>query len=225
MAEERRRPSRPWLPPDMDLWQHVARDVRPIRRDRIGGVEPAPEEPAPKATPSQPRPSKPARPASASAPPPAGSPNAPAPAPLRPEQLFQGRGAQSPVTLPAKPALSHGSLADIDRRTAQRLQRGRLPIEATLDLHGMTQAAAHAALAGFIARSAAAGRRCVLVVTGKGSGREDSGVLRRQVPHWLNQAPLRADVLAFDHARPEHGGLGALYLLLKRRRERRPGER
>ena len=117
--------------------------------------------------------------------------------------------------------LSHGSLAGIDRRTVQRLQRGRLPIEATLDLHGMTQAAAQEALIGFVARSEAQGRRCVLVVTGKGMGREEAGVLRRQVPFWLNQPPLRARILAFDYARPEHGGTGALYLLLKRRRDPR----
>src|SRR5690606_40629743 len=74
--------------------------------------------------------------------------------------------------------------------------------------------------AGFLARSQALGRRCVLVVTGKGRGREESGVLRRQVPHWLNQPSLRARILAFDYARPEHGGMGALYLLLDRKSTR-----
>ncbi|SMF08877.1 DNA-nicking endonuclease, Smr domain [Tistlia consotensis] len=195
MAEDRHRPSRPRLPPDMDLWQRVAREVTPLRRNRIGGVAVPEPEPAP-------------------------PPPEPAPPKARPERLLQPRALPRPVATEPRPSLSHGSLADLDRRTAQRLQRGRLPIEATLDLHGLNQAAAHEALNGFIARSEALGRRCVLIVTGKGLGREESGVLRRQVPHWLNQAPLRQRVLAFDYARPEHGGQGALYLLLKRRREK-----
>lgn len=179
----------------MDLWQRVAREVTPLRRNRVGGVAvPEPQQPT-----AAPEPSKPKE---------------------RPERLLQPRPMPKPAAPEPRASLSHGSLADLDRRTAQRLQRGRLPIEATLDLHGMNQAAAHEALNAFIARSEALGRRCVLVVTGKGLGREDSGVLRRQVPHWLNQSPLRQRVLAFDYARPEHGGQGALYLLLKRRRER-----
>lgn len=196
MAEDRRKPSRPRLPPDMDLWRRVASDVKPIKRDRIGGASVPEPEPSPVLAPKA------------------------APANARRQKLPTALPLPKAAPRPAKPALSHGFLADLDRRTAQRLQRGRLPIEATLDLHGMTQAAAHEALNGFIGRSEALGRRCVLVVTGKGRGGEETGVLRRQVPHWLNQAPLRGRVLAFDFARPEHGGMGALYVLLKRRREK-----
>ncbi len=209
MGEERRKRRPSPLPPDMDLWQRVAREVTPIKRDRIGGVVPEQEG----------SPTEPPEPAGGGARP--ASPKRQR-VEIRGEELFRGGGAARPALAPGKPAkaaLSHGSLADIDRRTAQRLQRGRLPIEATLDLHGMTQAAAHDALDGFVTRSLALGRRCVLIVTGKGLGREQSGVLRRQVPLWLNQPPLRGQVLAFDYARPEHGGMGALYVLLKRRRE------
>jgi DNA-nicking Smr family endonuclease len=116
----------------------------------------------------------------------------------------------------AIPDISHGRAAGIDRRSAERLRRGRLPIEGRLDLHGMTQAAAVERLAEFIARSEAAGKRCVLVITGKGLA--SGGVLRDQVPRWLNLPPNRARVLAFDYARPQDGGSGALYVLLKRRR-------
>ena len=80
----------------------------------------------------------------------------------------------------------------------------------------MTQAAAVERLAEFIARSEAAGKRCVLVITGKGLA--SGGVLRDQVPRWLNLPPNRARVLAFDYAQQQHGGSGALYVLLKRRR-------
>ena len=71
----------------------------------------------------------------------------------------------------------------------------------------------------FVGRSVEEGRRCVLVVTGIGRG-ETRGVLREAVPRWLNEPAMRAHVLGFDHAQLKDGGLGALYLLLKRRRER-----
>jgi DNA-nicking Smr family endonuclease len=63
------------------------------------------------------------------------------------------------------------------------------------------------------------GRRCVLVITGKGIWRSEAGILREMVPRWLNEAPNRARVLAIAHAQPRHGGQGALYVLLKRKRQ------
>jgi DNA-nicking Smr family endonuclease len=121
------------------------------------------------------------------------------------------------ITLNLSPEISHGRAAGIDRRSSEKLRRGHLPIEGRLDLHGMTQTAAAGRLAAFIERAEAAGKRCVLVITGKGLA--SGGILREQVPRWLNQAPNRARVLAFDYARPQHGGSGALYVLLKRRRQ------
>lgn len=114
------------------------------------------------------------------------------------------------------PDLSHGAAIGLDRRTAERMKGGELAIDGRIDLHGMTQDAAHAALTGFIAHSHDSGRRCVLVITGK--GRAGGGVLRAQVPRWLNQSPLRERILGFSYARPHHGGDGALYVLIKRRR-------
>lgn len=112
--------------------------------------------------------------------------------------------------------------AGIDRANAERLKRGRRPIEARLDLHGLTQAEAHHALARFIAGSSAAGRRCVLVITG--NGRFSGGVLKHAVPRWLNEPGLRRDVLAIALAQPQHGGAGALYVLLRRvHPDRAPG--
>jgi DNA-nicking Smr family endonuclease len=104
--------------------------------------------------------------------------------------------------------------AGVDRATAERVRRGRYPIEATLDLHGMTQEEAHRALAGFVAASRALGRRGVIVVTGH--GRTTGGVLKAAVPRWLDEPPLRRHVLMIAPARPQHGGHGALYLLLRR---------
>lgn len=201
----RRKPGMP-SEQDLALWRHATRDARPLRRR---------EPPVP------PRgPAAPALPPAAEAAPSSrrelrGSTAAGAVAPAPP--------SLTPAPLPPAPAeLAHGSLAGLDKRKAQRLRRGRLPIEARLDLHGLTRAEAHGALDAFVARSAAMGRRCVLIITGKGRGGGEAGelgVLRRQVPLWLNQPGLRDKVLAFDYARPEHGGHGAIYLLLRRRRD------
>ena len=130
-------------------------------------------------------------------------PAAPPPAPAR-------------LVLPP-PELEHGKATGIDRRSSDRLRRGRLPIDGRLDLHGMTQAAASVRLEEFLARAQSAGKRCVLVITGKGLA--GGGILREQVPRWLNQSPNRGRVLAFDYAQAQHGGMGALYVLLKRRRD------
>jgi DNA-nicking Smr family endonuclease len=112
------------------------------------------------------------------------------------------------------PPLTLDHFAGIDRATAERLKRGRLPIEARLDLHGMTQDEAHRALAGFIRASRAAGKRCVLVITGRGA--VGGGVLRSAVPRWLDEPGLRPQLLAIATAQPQDGGAGALYVMLRR---------
>ena len=116
------------------------------------------------------------------------------------------------------PALEPGRSAGLDRRTDERLRRGRLPVEGRIDLHGLTQAAAYDALASFIAISEASGRRCVLVITGKGAVGSGGGVLRTMVPRWLAEPSLRRRILALHRAQPRDGGDGALYVLLRRRR-------
>ena len=114
--------------------------------------------------------------------------------------------------------LDPGRSGDVDTRTLDRLRRGQLRPEGRLDLHGMTQAEAHGALEKFIPRAQGAGRRCVIVITGKGSVSAGGGVLRNAVPGWLNAPSLRPSVLAFAEAVPRDGGAGALYVLLRRKR-------
>jgi DNA-nicking Smr family endonuclease len=147
-------------------------------------------------------------------------PKTPAPV-VKPEPPPRARSIvpQPAPALPAQPQLDRplDSLAGIDRRNADRFRRGELPIEGKLDLHGMTQEEAHRMLASFISRNAAAGRRCLLVVTGKGRGGAP-GVLKNAVPHWLNEGGLRTHILATAAARQHHGGGGAIYILLKRKR-------
>lgn len=115
-------------------------------------------------------------------------------------------------------------LAVLDRRLKQRLARGHEAIEARIDLHGKTQAEAHAALLSFLRRAQSDGKTFVLVITGKGArGSADMagerGVLKRQVPLWLTLPEFRAFVLGFDDAHAGHGGAGALYVRLRKRKD------
>jgi DNA-nicking Smr family endonuclease len=106
-------------------------------------------------------------------------------------------------------------LQRLDRRMRQRVARGREPIDARFDLHGLTQADAHAALSRFLHAASARGARLVLIITGKGTRSE--GVLKRQVPLWLALPEFRDLVIGFEEAHAAHGGEGALYVRLRRR--------
>lgn len=107
----------------------------------------------------------------------------------------------------------------IDHNTARRLRRGKLPVEAILDLHGHGQEEAKQLLGGFITASHARQRRVVLVITGKGRlSKESGGVLRRALPKWLALPPCDRLVLSFTTARQEDGGEGAFYVLLRRQK-------
>jgi DNA-nicking Smr family endonuclease len=127
---------------------------------------------------------------------------------------------------PAQPAVwqrpAPPPLAPIDRRMRQRLSRGAAPVDARLDLHGLTQAAARARLQGFLEAAQARGNGLVLVITGKGAtgddGERERGVLRRQVPLWLALPEMRSLVIGFEEAGRGHGGAGALYVRVRKRR-------
>ncbi len=199
-------PKRPISAEDARLWQQITGDVTPLPGKRAASAIPAPKpKPPGKAKPTAGKPSMPL-PAPAPIPAPAPAPN------LTVERV---RRAQMP---------------GLDRRNAERLRRGQMAIEGRLDLHGLTQSEAERALDQFLAASAAAGKRCLLVITGKGStGRADDsviparlGVLREAVPGWLAKPGNRRLVVATHAAARRHGGSGALYVLLRRRREPEP---
>lgn len=114
-----------------------------------------------------------------------------------------------------------------NRREARKIRSGRTEIDARLDLHGMRQHEAHSALTAFLYRCFSAGHRYVLVITGKGGVRNaeasenffeerDRGVLKRQVPQWLDEPELRGMVVSYQPAHQHHGGEGALYVRLRR---------
>ncbi len=181
-------------PDDAELWRRVARDIAPLPGRPVNSPPPHISEPSSASGGGQ-----------GGGSPPSGDRVA----------AVAGNTASAPAKRsppPAPPPLDQ--FAGVDRATAERLRRGRRAIEARLDLHGMTQPEAHRALQGFVSGSRAAGRRCVLVITGH--GRMSGGILKSAVPRWLHEPDLRRDVLAIAPARPQHGGDGALYLLLRK---------
>ncbi|TAL02371.1 MAG: DNA mismatch repair protein MutS [Rhodospirillaceae bacterium] len=148
-----------------------------------------------------------------------------------PKPTAPSSSRQPGTTAPPSRALVLGASDGIDRRTAQRFSRGEMKIDARLDLHGMNLSQAEAAVTHFIRSAAAADYRCVLVVTGKGQRKSGSssaasfsdenvsrGRIRSEAPHWLSRQGLRPLILAVREAHFRHGGGGALYVLLKRRR-------
>ena len=188
---------------ELALWQAVASTVAPLKRkrrkkdgsarskDSTAVVPPkAPEKTPVKAAP----------PKASKAPPP------PKPAAVKP--------APPPSLLTPSPI--PGAMPGIDKRQGERFRRGQMPIEGKIDLHGRTQDEAHDALLHFLERAHKAGKRNLLVITGKGMTQSKSGILKSIVPRWLNEPIFRRLVLAISQARPEHGGEGALYVLLKR---------
>lgn len=128
----------------------------------------------------------------------------------------------------AKKTQKMADLSNLERKEKQRVLRGKVEIDAKIDLHGMRQNEAHNALIARVSRARLDGKRVLLVVTGKGSstgGRSDGsepfwarggGVLKAQVPQWLGQDPLRSMIFSVQQAHQRHGGGGALYVFLKR---------
>ena len=135
----------------------------------------------------------------------------PAPAPVAPTA---SRPAPPAPRLPPPPISVGAPAPGLDARRWKDLRRGKLRPERTLDLHGRRAQDAHGAVLHFLTEAHADGLRCVAIVTGKGSG--EGGVLRRELPHWLNLPALRPLLLGAAHSGPAN--TGAVHLLLRRRR-------
>ncbi|WP_299619209.1 Smr/MutS family protein [uncultured Tateyamaria sp.] len=159
----------------------------------------------------------------------------PTPAPKVRRQVFDAVPQKiiGPVTKPQTQISRAPSIMDqvgaakvqMDRKSFEQMKRGKLRPEGKIDLHGMTLDRAHPALTRFILSAQADGKRLVLVVTGKGKQRDDGGpipvrfgVLRHQVPQWLAMPPLSSAVLQVTQAHLRHGGGGAYYVYLRKRR-------
>jgi DNA-nicking Smr family endonuclease len=174
---------------EAQLWEVVARAVKPLRKRAAKAEKPKPAESKANVV-----------------------------AKAKPVRTPAATLVPKPVAKPSPPKPPANAL---DRRTKQKLGRGREAIDARIDLHGMTQAEAYSALSYFLRRVQRDGARFVIVVTGKGArGGEgtERGVLRRQVPQWLGLPEFREVVVGFDVAGIGHGGEGALYVQIRRAR-------
>lgn len=126
----------------------------------------------------------------------------------------EARPGRPPALPPIEVGRPNGGL---DARRWNDLSRGRTRPERLLDLHGRRAQDAHAAVEAFLEAAIRDGLRCVAIVTGKGNG--EGGVLRRELPHWLNAPGLRSAVLGAAHPHPSNPG--AVHLLLRRAERRR----
>lgn len=190
---------------DHDVWSHTAQSVEPLKKakgrhhpsvDLMADVTPriltkAPNEPSKLKHPAKPQP---------------------------PAKVV----ASKPIAPP---------IADFDRKKARKIRSGQVEIEARIDLHGMRQDEAHAALIRFLHRCQSKEQRWVLVITGKGkladrdpdapfdmTVQRERGVLKRNVPRWLDEPDLRPLVVSYTTAAIQHGGEGALYIHLRKGR-------
>lgn len=121
--------------------------------------------------------------------------------------------------------LTVGNTDNIDKNTAEKFRKGQFKIEARIDLHGRTEKEAFSAVEDFVKNSYICGRRCVLIITGKGIKKDDEawyepkGIIREALPKWLNHPEIRPFILCMSPALPIDGGNGAMYVLLKRKRD------
>lgn len=184
---------RPLRPEELRLWSAVAATVHPLAGRAAPSAPPAER-------------GAEAKPAAAKV--------EPATAPFTITPFVVGQHA-APTKRPSAPV---GSSHDIEPRRKHRIARERDPIGARIDLHGMDQDRARAALAGFLRRAFEDGQRAVLVITGKGVSGD--GILRRRTPEWLADPALHDIVAGVSQAHRRHGGEGALYVALKRKPRR-----
>jgi DNA-nicking Smr family endonuclease len=115
-----------------------------------------------------------------------------------------------------------GSVRGLNHQTLRQLKSGEFSPEAHLDLHGLNADDAHSVLLHFVKENYLAGKRCLLVIPGRGKNSPAGrGVLKEQIQYWLIRDPFKRVLLAFSTAQPQHGGAGALYLLLRKYKKSR----
>ncbi|MCG5485302.1 Smr/MutS family protein [Sinorhizobium alkalisoli] len=174
-------------PEDRILWGKVARSTRPMPGRLEELTGLLEEEEQP---PAAPTPEQPGTPPSAS---------------KKAEQGFRLSGSG--------PEYHHHPL---ERPVKRKLSKGRLALEARIDLHGMIQSEAHGLLLQFLIKAHERGLRHVLVITGKGTSLGSDGALKRAVPLWFSLPEFRPLISSYEPAARNHGGEGALYVRLAR---------
>ena len=125
--------------------------------------------------------------------------------------------AQQPLPMPQKPQPSIKQHHPLEKPVKRKIAKGRLALEARIDLHGLYQDEAHDMLLDFLVRAHMRGLRHVLVITGKGSSMGSEGALKRAAPLWFSKPDFRYLISSYEPAAQHHGGDGALYIRLARR--------
>jgi DNA-nicking Smr family endonuclease len=197
---------------ESNLWTYAAQSVEPLKK-RKSRVRNAADVDSDDAAPSQ-------------------RTKAPPPPNLAPKAAKKAAPIAPPV--PPCPPPTPPPIAEFDRKAERKIRSGHVEIEARVDLHGLRQDEAHAALSAFLRRCQGKGQRWVLVITGKGKSGDgerdrpfemassrERGVLRRSVPRWLEEPELRSLVVSYTEAALKHGGEGALYVHLRSKRRDR----
>jgi DNA-nicking Smr family endonuclease len=192
-------------PDEENLWEHTARSIAPLKKakSRVHASTEADE------------------------------PQAPRTALKHPPQTSSASSVKPKAVTPPPPPFTKKvpPIAVFDRKKVRKIRSGAVDIEARIDLHGMRQDEAHSALVGFLRRCLGKGQRWVLVITGKGKASGDDadvpfdmtrdrgrGVLKRNVPRWLEEPDVRLMVVSYTTAAIQHGGEGALYVHLRTKR-------
>ena len=216
MSGGRKPPKRSLSPEEEALWRSVARTASPLPKHKLA-ERPTNAPPASDigAAPKRLTPLAPKLDDIAKSSPPVGPPSM----------------SRSPAktSISRRPAYiqSLKSAAGLDRNTARRLKQGRLEPQGRVDLHGMTAERAHRALTRFILSAYSSGKRCVLIITGKGGRHrrnedhhirdfEEVGVLKSITPEWLAMPPISNVIVGVYPAHVKHGGAGALYVYLRK---------
>ena len=183
-------PPPPPEPTEADLWEEATRGARPVEdRDRV--VAPKP-----------PR----------GRPPEFWHPDLDALKEL--EALVSG---EAPFDIADSDEYIEGRVTGLDPGLVRKLRRGDFSVQGHLDLHGRSRAEARTEVDAFLRRSREQGKRCVLLVHGRGHHSKDQvPVLKEALRSWLATARFGRHVLAFATARPQDGGAGAVYVLLRK---------
>lgn len=178
---------------DRDLWQRVVESINPIKSNKL--KKPIPKKTASKSKSGKDMNTKKTRVVGAT------------------DFVQPDRQDVNPKNL--KP-LELGDVSVLDGNNAKRFRAGNIDIEATLDLHGLNQQQAQNALEAFLTSCQASSKRCVLVITGKGSRAGGESVLKQKLPIWMNLPHNRSKVVSIAPAKRQHGGSGAVYVWLRR---------
>jgi DNA-nicking Smr family endonuclease len=139
---------------------------------------------------------------------------------LRPKPVAGPKAIpQNPVKL-APQVINPESAYQLHRGWERKIRRGNISLDDRIDLHGLTREAAFTVLHRFLLHAVRAELRCLLVITGKGGrpGSDAQGILKTEIPRWLNHGPLGGHILSVEAAHPRDGGSGAYYVILRRQR-------